>query len=144
MIDEIIAHTEDLPLVFPVHPRTAKILERLNISHPRLHTVEPLSYLEFNYLVEKAKAVITDSGGITEEASVMRVPCLTLRDNTARPETLTLGTNELVGTNPEHLKPYLKTLFAGDWKKGQDIPLWDGNTAVRIIDCLKDIGGLSK
>ena len=139
MIDEIIAHTQDLPLVFPVHPRTAKILERLNISHPRLHTVEPLSYLEFNYLVERAKAVITDSGGITEEASVMRVPCLTLRDNTERPETITLGTNELVGTNPKNMKPYLDKLFAGNWKKGQDIPLWDGNTAYRIIGSLKGL-----
>ncbi|MDN3492056.1 non-hydrolyzing UDP-N-acetylglucosamine 2-epimerase [Winogradskyella bathintestinalis] len=137
MIDQIIANTQDLPLVFPVHPRTAKILERLNISHSRLHTVEPLSYLEFNFLVEKAKAVITDSGGITEEASVMRVPCLTLRDNTERPETITLGTNELVGTDPKKLKPYLKKLFAGDWKSGNDIPLWDGGAATRIITNLK-------
>jgi UDP-N-acetylglucosamine 2-epimerase (non-hydrolysing) len=136
MIDEIIAHTQDLPLVFPVHPRTAKILERLNINHPRLHMVAPLSYLEFNYLVERAKAVITDSGGITEEASVMRVPCLTLRDNTERPETITLGTNELVGTNPKNMKPYLEKLFSGHWKKGQDIPLWDGQTAKRIIEFL--------
>ncbi|WP_460217923.1 non-hydrolyzing UDP-N-acetylglucosamine 2-epimerase [Psychroserpens sp. MEBiC05023] len=139
MINEIIAHTEDLPLVFPVHPRTAKILERLNISHSRLHTVEPLSYLEFNYLVERAKAVITDSGGITEEASIMRVPCLTLRDNTERPETITLGTNELIGTDPKNLKPYLKTLFAGNWKKGNDIPLWDGKTATRIVESLKSV-----
>lgn len=139
MIDEIIAYTQDLPLVFPVHPRTAKILERLNISHPRLHMVAPLSYLEFNYLVERAKAVITDSGGITEEASVMRVPCLTLRDNTERPETITLGTNELVGTNPKNMKPYLDKLFAGNWKKGQDIPLWDGQTATRIIEYLKEL-----
>ncbi|WP_435413546.1 non-hydrolyzing UDP-N-acetylglucosamine 2-epimerase [Psychroserpens mesophilus] len=139
MIDEIIAHTQDLPLVFPVHPRTAKILERLHINHPRLHTVEPLSYLEFNYLVERAKAVITDSGGITEEASILRVPCLTLRDNTERPETITLGTNELVGTNPKHLKPYLDKLFSGNWKKGNDIPLWDGQTAIRIIEVLKEM-----
>ncbi|MBR9844876.1 MAG: UDP-N-acetylglucosamine 2-epimerase (non-hydrolyzing) [Algicola sp.] len=137
MIDEITANTQNLPLVFPVHPRTAKILERLHISHPRLHMVEPLSYLEFNYLVERAKAVITDSGGITEEASILRVPCLTLRDNTERPETITLGTNELVGTNPKNLKPYLDKLFSGDWKKGNDIPLWDGQTATRIIDSLK-------
>jgi len=139
MIDEIIANTQDLPLVFPVHPRTAKILERLNISHSRLHTVEPLSYLEFNFLVERAKAVITDSGGITEEASIMRVPCLTLRDNTERPETITLGTNELVGTHPEKLKPYLDTLFEGNWKKGNEIPLWDGKTAHRIVECLKKL-----
>lgn len=139
MIDEIIANTQDLPLIFPVHPRTAKILERLNISHPRLHTVEPLSYLEFNYLVGKSKAVITDSGGITEEASVMHVPCLTLRDNTERPETITLGTNALVGTDPKKLKPYLDQLFAGQWKKGQDIPLWDGKTAERIVAHLKSL-----
>ncbi|WP_033960114.1 non-hydrolyzing UDP-N-acetylglucosamine 2-epimerase [Psychroserpens jangbogonensis] len=139
MIDEITANTQNLPLVFPVHPRTAKILERLNIKHSRLHMVEPLSYLEFNYLVERAKAVITDSGGITEEASVMRVPCLTLRDNTERPETITLGTNELVGTAPENLKPYLDKLFLGLWKEGNDIPLWDGKTALRIVESLKGL-----
>jgi len=136
MLDEIIAHTENLPLVFPVHPRTAKILEGLQVSDERLYMIEPLSYLEFNYLVENAKAVITDSGGITEEASIMNVPCLTLRDNTERPETISLGTNELVGTNPEHIKPYLKRLFAGDWKTGGIIPMWDGKTAQRIVEVL--------
>ena len=139
MIDEIINHTKNLPLVFPVHPRTAKILKRLNISHPRLHTIDPLSYLEFNYLVERAKAVITDSGGITEEASMLRVPCLTLRDNTERPETITLGTNELVGTDPKALKPYLDILFSGKWKKGNEIPLWDGKTASRIVGVFLDV-----
>lgn len=133
MIDEIIVNTQDLPLIFPVHPRTAKILERLKVSHPRLHMVAPLSYLEFNYLVENAKAVITDSGGITEETSVMNVPCMTLRDNTERPETMELGTNELVGTNPEAIKPYLEKLFKGEWKSYKTIPLWDGKTAERIV-----------
>ena len=140
MIDEIVEHTRGLPLIFPVHPRTAKILERLNIAHPRLHTVSPLGYLEFNFLVEKAKAVITDSGGVTEEASVMNVPCMTLRDNTERPETITLGTNELVGTNPEALKPYLDKLFEGEWKTYQTIPLWDGKTAKRIVSHILDLG----
>ncbi|MCT4630861.1 non-hydrolyzing UDP-N-acetylglucosamine 2-epimerase [Winogradskyella sp.] len=139
MIDEIVNHSRDLPLIFPVHPRTAKILERLEISHPRLHTVAPLSYLEFNYLVKHAKAVITDSGGITEEASVMNVPCMTLRDNTERPETITLGTNELVGTNPESIKPYLNKLFEGDWKSYRTIPLWDGKTATRIVSHILDL-----
>lgn len=133
MIDEIIANTKDLPLVFPVHPRTAKILERLKVLHPRLHMVAPLPYLEFNYLVEHAKAVITDSGGITEETSVMNVPCMTLRDNTERPETITLGTNALVGTNPQAIKPYLEELFNGEWKAYKTIPLWDGKTAERIV-----------
>jgi UDP-N-acetylglucosamine 2-epimerase (non-hydrolysing) len=136
MLDEIIAHTQDLPLIFPVHPRTAKILERLNVEHPRLHKVPPLPYLEFNYLVEHAKAVITDSGGITEEASVMNVPCMTLRDTTERPETIALGTNELVGTNPKAIKAYLDKLFRGTWKSGNEIPLWDGHAADRIVKTL--------
>lgn len=139
MIDEIINNTRDLPLIFPVHPRTAKILERLEIAHPRLHPVNPLSYLEFNFLVEKAKAVITDSGGVTEEASVMNVPCMTLRDNTERPETISLGTNELVGTDPKALKPYLDTLFEGEWKTYKTIPLWDGKTAKRIVAHILDL-----
>jgi UDP-N-acetylglucosamine 2-epimerase (non-hydrolysing) len=79
-----------------VHPRTAKILENSGISDPRLYMIEPLGYLEFNYLVERAKAVVTDSGGITEETTVMGVPCMTLRDNTERPETVTEGTNALI------------------------------------------------
>ena len=141
MMDAILKGTGELPVIFPVHPRTAKNLTQLGISHERLLYVEPLSYLEFNYLVKHAKAVITDSGGITEETTVMRVPCLTLRDNTERPETITLGTNELVGTHPENLKPYLDKLFAGNWKKGSSIPFWDGKTAKRIVDILLRIYG---
>lgn len=136
MMDAILEGTGDLPVIFPVHPRTAKNLTQLGISDERLLYVEPLSYLEFNYLVKHAKAVITDSGGITEETTVMKVPCLTLRDNTERPETITLGTNELVGTQPSNLKPYLIKLFSGDWKEGGDIPLWDGQTAGRIVEAL--------
>jgi len=136
MMDEIMAHSEDIPVIFPVHPRTAKILDRLEIQHPRLHLVPPLSYLKFNYLVQHAKAVITDSGGITEETAVMNVPCMTLRDNTERPETISLGTNELVGTNPNHIKPFLERLFRNNWKTGHAIPLWDGKTAERIVDIL--------
>ena len=83
--------------------------------------------------------MITDSGGITEETTVMGVPCLTLRDNTERPETITMGTNELVGTDPKNLKPYLDKLMAGEWKKGGEIPLWDGNTSSRIVNALLKI-----
>lgn len=139
LMSEIVNHSHDVPLVFPVHPRTAKILEGLGVSHPRLHMIEPLSYLEFNYLVEKAKAVVTDSGGITEEASMMNVPCMTLRDNTERPETITLGTNELLGTNPKAIQPAMEKLFAGDWKQGQKIPMWDGKTAERIVEVLLNL-----
>lgn len=139
LMDEIVNHTQDLPLIFPVHPRTAKILQGLGVSHPRLHMVEPLSYLEFNYLVEKAKAVVTDSGGITEEASMMNIPCMTLRDNTERPETMSLGTNELLGTNPKAIAPAMEKLFAGEWKQNQEIPLWDGKTSERIVKHLLEI-----
>ena len=82
LLNEIINCSGDLPLVFPGHPRTSKILENLGIIHSKLHLIELQCYLEFNYLAERAKAVITDSGGITEETNVMGVPCMTLRDNT--------------------------------------------------------------
>lgn len=136
ILNKIIENTEDLPLIFPVHPRTAKILENIGVFHERLHLIEPQGYLEFNYLVANSKAVITDSGGITEETTVLGIPCITLRDNTERPETVTMGTNELVGTNPHNIAPVLDRLFNGDWKKGKIPPLWDGKTSQRIVDIL--------
>jgi len=139
LMQEIINNSHDLPLVFPVHPRTAKILEHLGIVHPKLHTIEPLGYLEFNYLVEHAIAVVTDSGGITEETTVMGIPCMTLRDNTERPETITMGTNELLGTNPRAIKPAMDKLFTGEWKNGSIPDLWDGNTARRIVEHLLNL-----
>jgi UDP-N-acetylglucosamine 2-epimerase (non-hydrolysing) len=134
---EITAGTRGLPVIFPVHPRTAQKLKALNESFPAVHCVEPLGYLEFNYLVKEAFAVITDSGGITEETTVLRVPCLTLRDNTERPETVTAGTNELIGTNPAALAPALDRLFAGKWKKGGVPDRWDGHAAERIVGHLE-------
>lgn len=101
--------------------------------------IEPLGYLEFNYLVKNAKAVITDSGGITEETTVMHIPCLTLRDNTERPETITMGTNELIGTDPEAIKPALQKLFSGEWKKGTVPELWDGKASERIVKHLLEL-----
>lgn len=139
LLDEIINNTQDLPLIFPVHPRTAKILQNLGVNNQRLHFTEPMSYLEFNYLVERAKAVVTDSGGITEETTVFGVPCMTLRDNTERPETVTEGTNELIGTNPKAIQPSMEKLFSGNWKKGEIPELWDGNTAKRIIDIITQL-----
>ena len=134
LLDEIIHHSNDLPLVFPVHPRTLKILKKLGVFNPRLHVIEPQGYLEFNYLVERAKVVVTDSGGITEETTVMGVPCMTLRDNTERPETITEGTNELIGTDPRSIKSAMEKLFSGNWKQGKIPYLWDGKTAERIVD----------
>ncbi len=136
LIDEIVKGANQMPIIFPVHPRTAKILKIIGIEAENLYMVEPLGYLEFNYLVQHAFAVITDSGGITEETTVLKVPCMTLRDNTERPETITIGTNELVGTNPKNIAPFMKKLHKGKWKTG-DIPhLWDGKTAERIVDDL--------
>lgn len=139
LMNEIITHSHETPIVFPIHPRTAKIFSDLGISAPNLHIVEPMGYLEFNYLVKHAKAVITDSGGITEETTVMGVPCITLRDNTERPETCTIGTNKLVGTNPENIKPALMQVLSGEWQKGSIPPLWDGKSASRIVDVLTNI-----
>jgi UDP-N-acetylglucosamine 2-epimerase (non-hydrolysing) len=134
LIDEIIIHSHDIPLIFPVHPRTARVLSNSGINHPKLYLTEPLGYLEFNYLVERSKAVITDSGGITEETTVMGIPCMTLRNNTERPETISIGTNELLGTDPKAIKPALDKLFNGNWKKGGIPELWDGKAAERIVE----------
>ena len=156
MMEQIVTNVEGVPVIFPIHPRTAnKLREMINersqassmsatesLNDDRwsnLHIVEPMGYLEFNYLVERAKAVVTDSGGITEETTVMGVPCITLRDNTERPETCTVGTNELIGTKPEAIKPALDKLFAGQWKKGAIPELWDGHAAERIIRVLADL-----
>ena len=133
-IEEIVNNVHGLPIIFPLHPRTAKIFKELGIEADNLHIVEPMGYLEFNYMVKYCKAVVTDSGSITEETTVMGVPCITLRDNTERPETCTVGTNELIGTNPKAIKPALDILFAGSWKKGGIPELWDGHAAERIIN----------
>ncbi|MFT5717248.1 MAG: UDP-N-acetylglucosamine 2-epimerase (non-hydrolyzing) [Oleiphilaceae bacterium] len=129
--------TRGLPVIFPVHPRTAKTLSNLKELPGNIHFVDPQPYLEFNYLVKNAKAVITDSGGITEECTVMDVPCMTLRDSTERPETVDLGTNEILGTDPTKLKPALDKLFEGKWKKGSIPEKWDGKTGSRIVSILE-------
>ena len=86
--------------------------------------------------------MITDSGGITEETTVMGIPCMTLRDNTERPETVTIGSNELIGTDPSAIKPAMEKLFAGKWKTGSIPEKWDGKTAERIVAVLSKIGNL--
>ena len=129
-------NSHGLPVIFPVHPRTAGTLGKLGDIPGNVHAVEPLPYLEFNYLVERARIVITDSGGITEEATVLGVPCMTLRDTTERPETVTMGTNELVGTDPAVIPAWLDRLFTGAWKTGRVPPLWDGNAGERVVEAL--------
>lgn len=136
ILEEIQHTSNNLPIVFPAHPRTIKILNNIKINYNNLHIVDPLSYLEFNYLVENSKVVITDSGGITEETTIMGVPCITLRDTTERPETVTIGTNELIGTNPKVLQKVMEKLFKGNWKKGSIPERWDGKAAERIIQII--------
>jgi UDP-N-acetylglucosamine 2-epimerase (non-hydrolysing) len=133
LLDEITLHSRGCKIIFPVHPRTKKSIEQANLSYPNIIMLEPLGYLSFNYLVKNSKAVITDSGGITEETTVMGIPCMTLRDSTERPETCSIGTNELLGTNPNAIKPAMDKLFDGAWKKGSIPALWDGKAAERIV-----------
>jgi UDP-N-acetylglucosamine 2-epimerase (non-hydrolysing) len=139
ILREISDNSNDLPIIFPVHPRTKLRIEEENITFKNIHYVDPMGYLEFNYLVKNSFAVITDSGGITEETTVLGIPCMTIRNNTERPETCTIGTNELIGTNPKNIKPALQKLFAGNWKKGSIPPLWDGKSAERIIEILLNL-----
>jgi UDP-N-acetylglucosamine 2-epimerase (non-hydrolysing) len=138
-LEQIINNSNELKIIFPVHPRTKKVISKLEINLDRLFLIEPLGYLEFNFLTENALAVITDSGGVTEETTVMGIPCITLRDNTERPETVFMGTNELIGTNPNAIKPVLEKLLSGNWKKGKSPKLWDGQAANRIVNILNEI-----
>jgi UDP-N-acetylglucosamine 2-epimerase (non-hydrolysing) len=113
LLDAVGEATRGLPVIFPVHPRTAKTLAALPARPAGLMVVDAQPYLEFNHLVRHARGVITDSGGVTEETTVLGVPCITLRDTTERPETVSIGTNELIGTDPAALKPALDRLFDG-------------------------------
>jgi len=139
LLRAICAGARGMPVVFPVHPRTAKTLASIADLPPNMHFVDPQPYLEFNYLTRHAKAVVTDSGGITEETTVLGVPCMTVRDTTERPETVALGTNELLGTDPAALAPAFERLFAGGWKQGTVPEKWDGKTGGRIAAILEKL-----
>ncbi|HVT86771.1 MAG TPA: UDP-N-acetylglucosamine 2-epimerase (non-hydrolyzing) [Chitinophagaceae bacterium] len=139
ILNTILEATSESPVLFPVHPRTKKILGKLQFQNDRLVQLDPLPYLEFVYLIKNARAVITDSGGITEETTVLGVPCITLRNSTERPETIAIGTNELAGTNPAALSKYLRQVVSGQWKRGSIPELWDGKTSERIVDALSSI-----
>lgn len=141
IIKSIEENVGDYPVIFPVHPRTRRNMTSFGIQVNNIKLVEPMGYLEFNYLVKNAKGVITDSGGITEETTVMGVPCMTLRNSTERPETCEIGTNELIGTDPKAIIKPLQLMLNDGWKKGEIPPLWDGKTGGRIVEVLlsKDV-----
>ena len=130
---------KDTKIIFPVHPRTNKILNKTKPLPQNLICVDPLPYLEFNYLLKNSVAIITDSGGITEEATVLNIPCLTLRDSTERPETVNIGTNMLVGNAPKSIEREIVKILKGNWKTGSVPEKWDGKTGRRIVKILKKI-----
>lgn len=139
MLSAVAVAARKLPVIFPVHPRTrAKLAGLVNVP-ANLIVVDPQPYLEFNYLARNARVVVTDSGGVTEETTVMGVPCMTLRASTERPETVTVGTNELLGVDPAAVAPAFDRLFDDGWKRGQIPEKWDGCAGERIISVLETI-----
>lgn len=128
----------ELPVVFPIHPRTAKaVADNLGGVTPELRMTDPLGYLDFLRLLTDARMVLTDSGGIQEETTALDVPCLTLRESTERPVTVTEGTNEIVGTDPNDIEAAIQRLRRGPPREGRTPALWDGKAAVRIVDILE-------
>lgn len=137
LLDAMDTIAQQVPIVFPVHPRTQQRLAQSGIKHhPQLRLTPPLGYLDFLCLLSKATLALTDSGGIQEETTALGVPCLTLRENTERPVTVSCGTNVLVGTNPSKVVAAAEQILRGDGKKGQTPPLWDGHAAERIVKIL--------
>jgi UDP-N-acetylglucosamine 2-epimerase (non-hydrolysing) len=130
---------EFAPIIFPVHPRTLANISKGIELEDGWHFIEPQGYFEFNYLVEHSMGVITDSGGVTEETTVLRIPCLTLRTSTERPETVTMGTNYLIGDNYDELRHKMNQISQGNWKDSTIPPLWDGKSAERIVAHLVSI-----
>jgi UDP-N-acetylglucosamine 2-epimerase (non-hydrolysing) len=128
-------------IVFPLHPRTRARLEAFGLPETlrdlrRIHTIDPLSYLDFIGLLADAALALTDSGGVQEETTILGVPCLTLRECTERPITVTLGTNAVVGTDAKRILPAAYRALAGDWPRGAVPEGWDGHAAERIAAVL--------
>jgi len=160
IVDALIDISQEMPVVFPVHPRTHTMLKNLDStlrfsilphtapivstqnSHDSLHSalllIDPLGYLDFLKLMTHARLVLTDSGGIQEETTILKVPCLTLRENTERPITVEMGTNRLVGTNPRRIVAAYRESMKNEAPLSQTPPLWDGRAAERIANILAE------
>lgn len=138
LIEALVDCNQFLPLVFPLHPRTRTRVRQFGLEDQlqKLRLIPPLGYLEFLALQQRAKVVITDSGGVQEETTYLGVPCLTVRENTERPITVTMGTNTLVGQDPQRLRDELRRIWRGDFKQGQIPELWDGQAGRRIAEIL--------
>jgi UDP-N-acetylglucosamine 2-epimerase (non-hydrolysing) len=135
-VRQLAAIAREMPVVFPVHPRTRKMMEEVESEHPGLLLCEPLGYVDFLSLVADAGAVLTDSGGIQEETTYLGIPCFTLRDNTERPVTIRAGTNTLLGLDPAAIATIPATLSQRPEAPPQPPPLWDGHASERIADVL--------
>jgi len=136
ILQSLLEVSQDLSVIFPAHPRTRKRIADFGLQADQLQILDLLSYLEFLGMQSRATVVITDSGGIQEETTYLGVPCLTLRENTERPITVSLGTNVLVGRDPETLRFELSRVLSGNAKKGTIPPLWDGHAGERIAALL--------
>lgn len=138
ILKALINISRKVPLIFPVHPRTRMQMEDTNLitRNSSLHLIDPLGYLDFLSLQYHAALVITDSGGVQEETTYLKIPCLTLRENTERPITISMGTNTLVGQDMNQLQAGVDQILSGNWKPGQPIPFWDGKAAQRIAEII--------
>ena len=128
---------EQIPVIFPVHPRTRKMIESHNCDISNIKLLPPQGYFEFLRLLSEARLVLTDSGGIQEETTILGVPCLTLRENTERPVTIDQGTNRLVGVNPDTILQTISDVLQNPPQSGRVPELWDGNASRRIMDVLE-------
>lgn len=136
ILESLVAVDQRVSVVFPAHPRTRRRIHEFGLALGSLRVLDPLPYIEFLALQSRATAVVTDSGGVQEESTYLGVPCLTLRENTERPVTISMGTNVLVGRDPERLRHELSKVLNGQAKKGTVPPLWDGRAGERIADVL--------
>lgn len=138
MLDKL---SREVAVVFPVHPRTRAQIETFGLAknrHPNLQLIPPLGYLDFLQCLDNARFVVTDSGGIQEETTLLGVPCITARDNTERPVTCELGTNVLAGSGPSAVWSAIEKMLAGDVKRGERPPKWDGKAGDRIVGILRE------
>lgn len=146
ILDALEVIQNDIPILFPIHPRTRKNLTALGLQArmddlPNIHLMEPIGYLDFLKLNSLAKLVLTDSGGLQEETTVLKVPCITLRENTERPVTAEIGSNQIVGTDPEKILAAYRHAMSGNWREPQIPPLWDGKAAQRIVRIISGVMG---
>lgn len=142
LLKTLVEISQHLPVIFPVHPRTRSNIEKCGLNgilqHGRIHTLPPLGYHEMLGLMESAKVVLTDSGGIQEETTALGVPCITLRENTERPITLTQGTNSIVGSDPARIMSVFNDVLESGGKAGRVPELWDGKAAKRIASEIRN------